>query len=435
MSRIPRVKFYLEKRKDKKTGSLIEKNVPVIFSLSYGSRFLSFTGVRIDEKLWDKEKQRVKASHTRAANINKQLSDLKNELEDICYKAWDKKINLSPGYISSKMTKNQRSKKGFFGHFDEFIEAGRKKWQNSTVKKFTTIKNHLEEFAEKTKFRMDYDALDKKFLERLMDFYFDEKKYLNSYVRKNVKFIKQFLIWATEEGYNINLEFRKWKVETGTKKETNADNMISLSPTEFFTIYNKEVITEKFQRAKDYLTLACSTGLRWSDVANLKKSDIDYKAGIISITTIKTGDRAIIPFNDFSREVLLKYKDIPNYNKNGVEMAFPVISGQKMNVALKELGEFAGLTDNVTIVKQKRNQRIETVSPKYKLISTHIGRKTFVTFNVLLGVSAEVTMGLTTHHSHETMEKYYTVNIDMKRNAMDKFNKENLKSYAERITN
>lgn len=435
MTRTPRVNFYLEKRKDKKTGLIIEKDVPVIFSLSYGNRFKSFTGVRIDTKLWDAEKKRVKPSHSHAAQINKQLSDLKTELENICYKAWDLNLTLSPGYISSHLTKNQRSKKGFFGHFDEFIELGRKKWQNNTVKKFITIKNHLEEFAEKTKFHMDYDTLDKKFLERLTDFYFDDKKYINSYVRKNIRFIQQFLIWATDEGYNINLSFRKWKIETGNKKESNADNIIALSPNEFFTIYNSNPSTEPMKRAKDYLTLACFTGLRWSDVANLKKSDIDYKAGIISITTIKTGDRAIIPFNDFSREVLLKYRDIPNYNKNGVEMAFPVVSGQKMNVALKDLGEFAGLTDKVTIVKQKRNQRIETVLPKYKLISTHIGRKTFITLNVLLGVSSEVTMGLTTHHSHETMEKYYTVNIDMKRIAMKKFNKENLKSYADRITN
>jgi integrase len=435
MSRIPRVKFYLEKRIDKTTKKLIETDVPIVFSLSYGSRFKSSTGYRTDSKLWDQGKMKLKASHTHAAQINRQLLDLKKELEDICYNAWSDKKTLSPAYISSKMSKNQHSKKGFFAHFDEFIEQGKKKWQNNTVKKFTTIKNHLEEFSEKTRFRMEYDALDKKFLQQLIDYYFDEKKYINSYVRKNVRFIQQFLIWATDQGYNINESFRKWKVETGTKKETNADNIISLSPTEFFKIYNKNVTTERLQRAKDYLTLACFTGLRWSDVANLKKSDIDYKAGIISITTIKTGDKAIIPFNDFSREVLLKYRNTPNYNKNGIEMAFPVVSGQKMNVALKDMAEKAELTDLVTIVKQKRNQRIETVLPKYKLLSTHIGRKTFITLSVLLEIQSEVTMGLTTHHSHETMEKYYSVNMDMKRNAMKKFNKVNLKKYAEKSTN
>jgi hypothetical protein len=86
-------------------------------------------------------------------------------------------------------------------------------------------------------------------------------------------------------------------------------------------------------------------------------------------------------------------------------MFFPVISGQKMNVVIKDLGELAGLTEMVTIVKQRRNQHIEKTVPKYKLITTHIGRKTFITLSVLLEIQSEVTMGLTTRHSHETMEK------------------------------
>ena len=437
MSRTPRVKFYLENRKDKKTGELIENDVPIVFSLSYGNRFKSSTGYRTDTKYWDSVKMKLKANHQHAAQINKQLSDLKKELEDICYDAWNNKITLSPAYISSKMSKNQHSAKGFFDHFDEFIEQGKKKWQNNTVKKFTTIKNHLEEFAEKTKFRMEYDALDGKFLDRLLDFYFNDKKYINTYVRKNIRFIQQFLIWAADEerGYNKKESYKKWKLETGNKNETNTGNIISLSPTEFFQIYIKDVQTDRLHRAKDYLTLACFTGIRWSDVANLKKSDINYKTGIISITTIKTADPAIIPFNAFSREVLLKYKDTPNYNQNGVEMAFPVVSGQKMNEALKDMGEKAGLTEMVTIVKQRRNQRVEKTVPKYKLISTHIGRKTFITLSVLLEIKAEVTMGITTHHSHATMEKYYKVNEAMMRNAMKKFTKVNLKRYAEKITN
>jgi len=117
---------------------------------------------------------------------------------------------------------------------------------------------------------------------------------------------------------------------------------------------------------------------RFSDIANLKKSNIDYKQGLISCTTIKTGDKAIIPFNDFSREILEKYSKTPNYNKTGIEMAFPTISNQKTNEALKDLGELTGIFDKVTLVHFKRNQREEVTQPKYKLISTHIGRRTLL---------------------------------------------------------
>ena len=81
-TRTPRVRFYLEKRKNKKTGELIIKDVPIRFSLSYGGRYMSFTGHRIDSNLWDKG--RVKSSHSHASQINKALSDFKKELEDLC---------------------------------------------------------------------------------------------------------------------------------------------------------------------------------------------------------------------------------------------------------------------------------------------------------------------------------------------------------------
>lgn len=92
MPRHPRVNFYTEKRKDKKTGELKTKDIPICFSLSAGFRFKSTTGILIDENIWDAEKQRVTASHSHATRLNKQLSDLKKELEDLCYN-WKKRSN------------------------------------------------------------------------------------------------------------------------------------------------------------------------------------------------------------------------------------------------------------------------------------------------------------------------------------------------------
>jgi len=193
---------------------------------------------------------------------------------------------------------------------------------------------------------------------------------------------------------------------------------------------------QTMQRMKDYLILACSTGLRYSDIENLKKTDVDYKQGFINCTTIKTGDRTMIPLNDFSREVLEKYKLTPNYNKDGIEMAFPTISNQKTNKRLKELAKEAGLTEMIPIVHYRRNIRIDKVVPKFTLISSHIGRKTFITFCVWLGIPSEVTMKFTTHHKHETMQKYYNSKDESAlRHEMKKFSLKTLRDYAETSTN
>jgi integrase len=420
-TRTPRVKFYLEKRKDKMTDKIIAKNVPIRFSLSYGSRFMSFTGHRIDSDQWSKG--RVKSSHTHASQINKALLDLKKELEDLCYNAWDKNIKLTNRYISSNIRKNKQSEKGFFDHLEKFIEQGEKKWQPGTVTKFKTMKAHLEAFSKEKKIKVDYENLDADFFEKFLDFYFDPKRnYINSYVRKNIKFITQFLIWATKMGYNKNLDFKEWKLETGNRKETSRNKAIALTNQEFYQLWKMKIPNESKRRIRDFLVLACSTGLRFSDLRALKKSDIDYVQKIITCTTQKTGEEAMIPLNVFSETILKRYRSSPSMNSKGVEMAFPTISNQKTNKALKDLCKEAGMNQMITTVHYQRNKRIDEVKPKYELVTSHVGRKTYVTLLVWLGVESEIIMGLTTHKSHEMLEQYYDVNLEMKRNAMNKFN-------------
>ena len=112
------------------------------------------------------------------------------------------------------------------------------------------------------------------------------------------------------------------------------------------------------ERVRDVLLFCCFTGLRHSDVYNLKRSDV--KEEHIEITTIKTADSLIIELNDHSKAILEKYKDIPFQNNK----ALPVVSNQKMNEYLKELGELAEIDEPVRETYYKGNERIDEVTPK-----------------------------------------------------------------------
>ncbi|MCX6280633.1 MAG: tyrosine-type recombinase/integrase [Bacteroidetes bacterium] len=398
-----RIKYYLEHRKDA-NGKVIDKNVPLLFSASFCGRYKSTTGIHLDTRQWNGSSI---IAHPRAEILNFQLRNIRKKLEKLYDDAIRNDIPLTVEYFKQGL--RNRSTGDFFSLMEDFINEGKKKWQPGTVVKFTTLKNHLQRFSEKKRFKVEFGQLDQAFFDNLMDYYFEDEQtqYINSYVRKNIQFLQQFLKWATDKGYNKNMAFLKWKLETGNKRENTDGNITSLSIAEFLNFYDLRPKSEADQRTRDYLIFACSTGLRYSDIANLKKTDIDYKGGLISCITIKTGDRTVIPFNDFSKEILLKYNNTPNYNKQGIEMAFPAISNQKTNKALKTLAKEAGLTQMVPIVHFRRNKRIDEVVPKYSLIGTHIGRKTFITFAVWLGIPEKVTMKFTTHHNHETMEKYY----------------------------
>ncbi|MEE6130443.1 site-specific integrase, partial [Chryseobacterium arthrosphaerae] len=153
----------------------------------------------------------------------------------------------------------------------------------------------------------------------------------------------------------------------------------------------------------------------YSDVYNLKKSDI--KESYIEITTLKTSDNLIIELNNRSREILEKYND----EKFCQNKALPVISNQKMNDYLKELAELAEIDELVTQTYFKGNERIEEVSPKYSLISTHAGRRTFVCNALSLGIPPQVVMKWTGHSDYKAMKPYIDIADEIKATAMEKF--------------
>lgn len=62
------------------------------------------------------------------------------------------------------------------------------------------------------------------------------------------------------------------------------------------------------ERVRDVFLFQCFTGLRYSDVFNLRRSDV--KENHIEITTVKTADSLIIELNNHSKAILDKYKEV-----------------------------------------------------------------------------------------------------------------------------
>lgn len=194
--------------------------------------------------------------------------------------------------------------------------------------------------------------------------------------------------------------------------------MIFLTWEELNQLKNYQISETKqyLERVRDVFLFCCFTGLRYSDVHNLKKSDI--RDGYIEITTVKTAERLIIELNNHSKAILDKYKDVEFEGHK----ALPVISNQKMNDYLKELGELAEINEPVSETYYKGSKRIDTITPKYALLGTHAGRRTFICNALALGIPAQVVMKWTGHSDYKAMKPYIDIADDVKANAMNKFN-------------
>ena len=92
-----------------------------------------------------------------------------------------------------------------------------------------------------------------------------------------------------------------------------------------------------------------------------------------------------------------------------------------MNEYLKEAGEIAGINEPTRIVYYKGNKRYEEVLPKYALLTTHCGRRTFVVNALRIGIPAPVIMEWTGHSSFKAMKPYMKIVDAAKAENMSKF--------------
>lgn len=314
----------------------------------------------------------------------------------------------------------------FFEVFDLFLAKTEKENALATKKKFKTLKRHLVEFEPELAFEdIDKNTLDsfvefmqtapkQKDIDKLDDKRQARKAYKNSSMTKEINLLKWFLSWALANGYNTNTAFKLYKPKFKTPKKL----VIFLDKQELESVVNHDFSNNKrLDQVRDVFVFCCYSGLRYSDVENLKRSNIyDDK---IHITTIKTADSITINLNNMTRSILEKYKEC-QFEDN---KALPVLSNQKMNDALKEMAEACELNSSITITYYIGVKRYDETHPKHELISTHAGRRTFICTALSLGIAPQVVMKWTGHSDYQSMKPYIDITEKAKADAMDLFNK------------
>ena len=410
--------FLLDKEKDK-------PDARTRYRIRWGNNIVAFNlGYRIEVDKWSNETQRCKANTTHgkkkvpASVINRKLQLFEQAYEDtIKYFELQKVVPTKEQFQSVFNSNIGREKKvvldkTFFEYYDDFMaeEGTFNQWTVATKIKLKVIRNHLFNFDSELTFEK---LTEQKFIEYL-NYLQRELKLKNSTILKHISFVKWFLRWSCRKGYNTNTFFEVFK----PKLKDTQKKVIFLTPTEFKQFREYQIPEQKkyLERVRDVFLFQCFTGLRYSDVENLKKSDI--RDNFIEVTTVKTSDSLKIELNQHSKGILDKYKDY----EDSKGRALPVITNQRMNEYLKELAELAGINEPIRETYYIGNERFDEVTPKYALIGTHAGRRTFICNALSLGIPPQVVMKWTGHSDYKAMKPYIDIADETKANAMSKFN-------------
>lgn len=410
-------KFFLEVKTPGHPASIFLK-----YSFAPGQRISIYTGQRIAPDKWNPDQQRVKRNVTGAREIN----DILDAYHETALKAV-RESRLNNTTLTTEELKvilksrfsDQEEPKGFFDYWDQFVEneSKLKDWSVRTIQKFNTIKSQLKHFEgtkqKKNKsFRIHLHQVNDVFFEEVIDFLRIAYDLRNITTQHYIKRIQWFLNWCIKKNL-LPAGFRHSSIELKQAQK----KVIYLDMDEIKHIYSMDIPASKnyLKRTRDIFIFQCLTGLRFSDIYNLKAADIS--GGSILVNTIKTGEAVDIELNDTTRAILDKYQD----HQKATGQAFPVVQNAVYNRYLKELARMAGLDEKITLVHYMGSERKEETFEKWQLITTHTARRSFITNGLALGIGSEVIRSWTGHRSEASFKAYYEIVKARKRIDMDKY--------------
>lgn len=356
------VKFYLDKRRQKKDGTY-----PIKLNVFHNKQIMIATQLSASEKEWNGNEYSVRAQNYKPRNIvargiiNKAETviftlEQQEKLKSTTDKALKKLIEDA---ISSKV-ENQKT---FLYYLDEFVS---KKTNQGTKSIYTTTRNKIEEYDS----HCTFESMDKSWLENFEAWMAKTMK-VNAYAI-HLRNIRSVFNYAIDEEYTTLYPFRRFSIkkEETRKRSLTAEQLRLLRdyPCEEYQIRYRDMFMLMF-----YLI-----GVNAADLFNAKHSALVN--GRFEYKRAKTGKLYSIKVEPEAQAIIEKYKG-KDYLLNIMdEYGNYKDFLHRMGIGLKQIGETErkGLGG-----KKSRN-------PLFPDLSSYWARHTWATVAAELDVPKEV---------------------------------------------
>lgn len=403
--------YYFELRKDKEDRKGLVPIRLIVSNNKIRIRKSIEAKTRIDD--WDRDSFFIKnpkkgESYNKYKEYNKTISSIKEKVENIFKYFEYNEIPFSKNLFLEKFEKSEiKVTIDFFDAFDEYIEVSKLTKTNSTIIKIRSVKNFITAFKEHSSFNLRLDNIDFRFEESFMDYCFNTKKTLNNYYAKILKTLKAFLNWSYERGYHKSLEFKKIK-----SKEDDTE-VIYLTIEELMKLYNHNFEDASKDRARDMFCLLAFTGQRHSDLYRLSNANLDDEYLNFTVKKTKTIDHHVYLIKQ-AKELINKYKDTIYY-------PIPRLTSQNLNSKIQDCCEDIGLTQEVILTRYIGAREITQSFRKCDLITSHAGRRSFITNSLVLGIPERVVRSISNHKDEKSFRKYVAISKTHKQKELEKW--------------
>jgi len=408
------LRIYLHE--DKKT---LEGKHPVKAEIRLEGKYIKKTIANVNKSDWNPKTRRMKAPRTGAKDnghesVNDRLNNLESGLNELVLKCQTNRVPLTREIILQFLSGERvysGKERPFWVAYQDYLNSVNV--AAKTKQNYVLYHTKLKEFQQETGYLIDYSTITPAFNERYKNYILQEKKLgWNTYATATRK-LKHFMNWSLKMEFHNEASFRKFSV---TEK---APTVISLTTEELNRLYNWDFKNERLNKARDLFCFSCFSGLSFTDMMGLNHDHIQN--GTVMKYRQKSKKWFEIPLPEPALEILEKYA--------GKFKPLPRISSQKLNEYIRECAKDAGLDRPVIYLDYTGGRETEISEPLYDVLSSHKGRKTFITqyyedtkdyagTKANAGISQDKTMrrymGRNRNQARENMNKAFT-GIDKKR--------------------
>jgi site-specific recombinase XerD len=349
--------------RNKRNQTLKPVHIRVYFNNNVQSYY--FTGVKVESKDWDKDKQRVKRSNKDYHFMNTRIDSVRHKIEkfynycvlnDLPFMPRTLKDHLTGANTSPTVVEYMRST---LDRDEKTISANTYRLHESIIRNF-----------EKYDSRITLKEIDNYFLGKFHEHLLITMK--PGSTSKNHKYLRKVLNRALNAGLISRNPYNEFIIPNANKR------IVYLSPDEVQRLREYNGIA-RVQKVRDMFLFQCLTGMSYSDMQLVERKHIVERNGRSYIYNLrkKSGMPQIIPVFKETQTIIDRYA--------GDEKLFPTISNQRMNSYLKELGDLC---------------HIETP------LTTHVARHTFATLILEKGMPLESVSAILGHANLKTTQIY-----------------------------
>jgi len=403
MDKLPMISYKVEfnrKRRLKKDGT-----APVTIRC-YQNKIVKYvqTGVSVEPKYWNNNRQEVKKSHPDYFILNNRIHEQLVKMR--CFE--NQMINRYGSLHVAQIVLYTDFKSGQISFTDFF----RQELEDPTLSKNTirTRRTTLKKLIRYNRGRqVHFEDLTYSFIRGFDKWLFKEGLATNTVHKHH----KNLLVYI-----NLAIKHDLFKTDNNPYKKftpkTEAVAKISLTERELLRIEKLDFcFGTTMNLVRDAFLFSCYTGLRFSDYSRISKSNIEEtdKGFVLRIKSQKTGKHMGLPiYTLFSEKngrskpekILLKYLKQAYYGMTRQFDSEPIfkITNQDANRKLKEIAKMANIRKTVT---------------------THVGRKTFATL-LAPKVSILELQQLLQHSSPQETMKYVNYSPHLLASSLEQVN-------------